>query len=154
MKKKKLIFVFGEILFVAVVPCVMLFLNFVSWKSGIVARIGIGGIIGLFVVYYAIKKLLLDKYVERLRAMATQHLADYKVETDELKKLALEEAIATERTIEAVLNFVIPFLLFVAFYIVCVVLEQQLATLSTTMAIIGSSEIVGFVFSIFSARII
>lgn len=152
--KKKLILTIGEIMFVAVVPFVMLTFNFVSWESGIVAKVGIGGIMGLFLVYYAIKRMLLDKYILRLRTMSTQHLADYKVETDELKKLALAEVIATERTIEAFLNFVIPFLLFVAFYIVCIVLEKQLATLSTTLIVIGSSEIVGFVFSIFSARTI
>lgn len=152
--KKKLIFVIGEIMFVAVIPVVVFFVNFVTWKEGVVAQIGIGGILGLFLVYFAFKKIVLDKYIARLRTMSTQHLADYKVETDEVKKLALESAIATERTIEAILNFIIPILLFVAFYIVCVALEKQLTTLSTAVAITGASELIGLVFSIFSARTI
>lgn len=151
---KKIIYLVLEILFVAVFPVILCFFNFTSWKTSGFIQISLGGVIALFLVFYVTKKTLLDRYIAQLRDMATQHLADYKVETDEAKRLALESSIQMERTIELILNFILPGILFVGFFIICRAIESDLATLSTTIAIIGASELVGMIFSVLSARIV
>lgn len=155
MNAKKLIYLIIELLFVAVIPAVLVFVNYTSWSNaGTGFKISLGGIILLLIVFYCFRKIWLNKYIDRLRDMTTMHLSDYKIETDPDRKAALKTEIQNERTIESILNIILPALLLVAFFVVCRILEQNITKLSGTIGLIGASELVGFLFSVVSARTI
>ena len=151
--KKKIVFTVFEIIFVAIVPSALVIVNNLSWGDGITPfKIYLGAILLLLLVYYIVKKTILNKYIERLKAMSAQHLADLKVEVDAEKKKRIREELRRERTIESLLSFVIPLLLLALFFVVCKTLESSMVKLSGTVGIIGASEIIGAVFSVLADR--
>ena len=150
---KKIIYTVGEIVFVVGVPALLVIMNYSSWGEGTTGfKIGLTGIILLFVVYIFLRKVILKKHFDRLKDSITQHLADLKVETNEERKKALRDRIKFERTIECVINFITPALLLGALFIVCQALESAAVKMSGTIGFIAASEIVGLVFSILESR--
>lgn len=150
---RKLVFMICEVAFVAVIPAVLITVNYVTWQPEAAAfKISLGGVLLALLVFYLVKKLLINKYLERLKATITQHAADLRVEPDKEKIEALKEALKREKTIECLLNFVIPALLLALLFVVCKSLEAAAVKMSGTVGFIAASEIVGLVFSILSAR--
>ena len=142
-----------EIIFVAVVPVVLISINYISWNPEATAlKISLGGIFLLLLVFYIFKKTVLNKYLRRISDMITQHKADLKVETNAEKITALKNALKFEKTIECIINFIIPALLLAAVFIICIALEAAVAKMSGTVGLIIVSECIGLVFSIFVAR--
>lgn len=150
---RKLVFTVLEIIFVAVVPAVLVTINYVTWQPEAAAfKISLGGVLLFLLLFYIIKKVLINKYLERLKATITQHLADLKVEPDPERAKSLVEALKRERSIECLLNFIIPALLLALLFIICKALEAAAIKMSGTVGFIAASEIIGLVFSILSAR--
>lgn len=153
MTKKKIVFTVLEILFVAVVPMVLVIVNYTSW--GVEAqtfKIAFTGILLLFFILYLAKKLLLNTYLERARQMLTQHKADLKVETEPGKRENLVNAVKRGQTIETILTYVSPFLLLAGLYVLAQALETAVVKLSGTVALISVSMLIGFAFSLFGSR--
>lgn len=151
--RKKIVYTALEITFAAVVPAVLIIINYVSWGSEATGfKISLGGIMLLLLTFYIIKKIIINKYIERLKAKIIQHTADLEVEVNKDKADSLKETLRKERTIECVLNFIIPALLLAGLFIVCKALEAAAVKMSGTVGIIGASEIIGLAFSILSAR--
>lgn len=150
---KKIVYTVLETMFAAVIPAVLIIINYVSWDTEATGfKISLGGIILLLLVFYIVKKVLLNKYTERLKAKITQHMADLEVEVNKERADSLKETLRKERTIECVLNFIIPALLLAMLFIVCKALEVAAVKMSGTVGIIGASELIGLAFSILSAR--
>ena len=149
---RKLVFTVLEIIFVAVVPAVLVTINYVTWQPEAAFKISLGGVLLFLLLFYIIKKVLINKYLERLKATITQHLADLKVEPDPERAKSLVEALKRERSIECLLNFIIPALLLALLFIICKALEAAAIKMSGTVGFIAASEIIGLVFSILSAR--
>lgn len=151
--KKKIVFTVFEIIFVAIVPAALVIVDYTYWGYDMTPfKISICGILLLLLVYYIVKKTILNKYIARLKAMSAQHLADLKVEVDEEKKKRIREELRRERTIESLLSFVIPLLLLALFFVVCKTLESKLVQFSGIVGVIGASEIIGAVFSVLADR--
>lgn len=150
---KKLVFTILEITFAAVVPAALIITNYASWSEEATGfKISLGGVMLFLLLFYIVKKLLLNKYTERLKSKINQHMADLEVEVNQERIESLKEALKKERTVECVLNFIIPALLLVLLFIVCKALEVAAVKMSGTVGLIGASEVVGLLFSILSAR--
>lgn len=150
---KKTIFLICELAFVVVIPAALVIVNYASWGEGTTGfKIGLSGVLLLLLVFFFLRKVVLKKHFDRLRDTITQHLADLKVETNEEKKKALKDRIKFERTIECVINFIMPALILALAYILCQALESAAVKMSGTIGFIAVSEILGLIFSILEAR--
>lgn len=153
MKARKIVFTVLEILFVAAVPAALIIWNYSTWGEGTTGfKISVTGILLLIVVFFVLKAVFLNRYLKRMSDRAAQHEADLKVETDEEKKENLRKALRTERSIEALLSYVMPLLVVAGLYVLALVLESAAVKLSGTFGLCAASMVVGFVFGFFAAR--
>ena len=141
-----------EVLFIGVLPAALIVANYASWgdeANGF--KVGITGILLLLVVAFVLKKLVFNKRLEAMRAKLSQHEADLEVETDEEKIENLVSAVRKGRTVETVLNFVVPFLVLVAVYLMAKALEEAAVLLSGTLGFVIVSVLVGFMLQLIEA---
>lgn len=141
-----------EVLFIGVLPAALIVSNYASWgdeANGF--KVGITGILLLLVVAFVLKKLVFNKRLEAMRAKLNQHEADLEVETDEEKIENLVSAVRKGRTVETVLNFVVPFLVLVAIYLMAKALEEAAVLLSGTLGFVIVSVLVGFMLQLLEA---
>ena len=141
-----------EVLFIGVLPAALIIANYASWgdeANGF--KVGITGILLLLVVAFVLKKLVFNKRLEAMRAKLNQHEADLEVETDEEKIENLVSAVRKGRTVETVLNFVVPFLVLVAVYLMAKALEEAAVLLSGTLGFVIVSVLVGFMLQLIEA---
>ena len=141
-----------EVLFIGVLPAALIVANYASWgdeANGF--KVGITGILLLLVVAFVLKKLVFNKRLEAMRAKLNQHEADLEVETDEEKIENLVSAVRKGRTVETVLNFVVPFLVLVAVYLMAKALEEAAVLLSGTLGFVIVSVLVGFMLQLIEA---
>ena len=141
-----------EVLFIGAIPAVLIIANYASWGAEANGfKVGITGILLLLVVAFVLKKLVFNKRLEAMRAKLNQHEADLEVETDEEKIENLVSAVRKGRTIETVLNFVVPFLVLVAVYLMAKALEEAAVLLSGTLGFVIVSVLVGFMLQLIEA---
>ena len=153
MKARKIVFTVLEILFVAAVPAALIIWNYSTWGEGTTGfKISVTGILLLIVVFFVLKAVFLNRYLKRMSDRAAQHEADLKVETDGEKKENLRKALRTERSIEALLSYVMPLLAVAGLYVLALVLESAAVKLSGTFGLCAASMVIGFVFGFFAAR--
>ena len=153
MKARKIVFTVLEILFVAAVPAALIIWNYSTWGEGTTGfKISVTGILLLIVVFFVLKAVFLNRYLKRMSDRAAQHEADLKVETDEEKKENLRKALRTERSIEALLSYVMPLLVVAGLYVLALVLESAAVRLSGTFGLCAASMVIGFGFGFFAAR--
>lgn len=153
MTKKKIVLIVFEVLFIAVIPIVLVFVNYTSW--GVEARtfkIAFSGILILFIILIILKKVILNSYLERARSTLTQHKADLRVETDKSKRENLINAVKHGQTLETIITYIFPFLLLGGVYILSQALETAAVQISGTIGLITASVMIGFLFSLFSSR--
>jgi len=150
---KKIIFTICEIAFVMVVPAVLIVINYSTWGAEATAfKIGLSGIILLLLVFYIFKKIILNKYLLKLRDTITQHSADLKVEPDPKRQESLIDALKREQTIQVIFNLIMPAILLVGLFLASKALESAAVKLSGTVGLIMASELIGLLFSILLAR--
>lgn len=151
--KARIIYTVLSLLFVAVIP-----LALVVWQYSNIGedangfKFGITGVMLVLLVFLVLKKTLLNKWLEKQRAGAAQHLADLKIETDAAKIANLEKALRNAQTIECVFNAIIPIILFVASIIACKAMEAGIVKLGNVMACITVSYLIGIIFDVLASR--
>ena len=141
-----------EVLFIGAIPAALIIANYASWGADANGfKVGITGILLLLVVAFVLKKLVFNKRLEAMRAKLNQHEADLEVETDEEKIENLVSAVRKGRTVETVLNFIVPFLVLVAIYLMAKALEEAAVMLSGTLGFVIASVLVGFMLQLIEA---
>lgn len=141
-----------EVLFIGAIPAALIIANYASWGAEANGfKVGITGILLLLVVAFVLKKLVFNKRLEAMRAKLNQHEADLEVETDEEKIENLVSAVRKGRTVETVLNFIVPFLVLVAVYLMAKALEEAAVLLSGTLGFVIVSVLVGFMLQLIEA---
>lgn len=141
-----------EVLFIGAIPAALIIANYASWGADANGfKVGITGILLLLVVAFVLKKLVFNKRLEAMRAKLNQHEADLEVETDEEKIENLVSAVRKGRTVETVLNFIVPFLVLVAIYLMAKALEEAAVLLSGTLGFVIVSVLVGFMLQLIEA---
>lgn len=153
MKKRKIALSVFEMIFVAAIPCALIVWNYSTWGAGTAAfKISVTGILLLVVAFFVLKTIYLNKWLRRVAEQAAAHSADLKVETDPDRKEKLRQALKRERGAEALLSYVMPFLVVLGLYVLAGVLESAAVKLSGTFGLCAVSMVVGFVFGFFAAR--
>lgn len=151
--KARIIYTVLSLLFVGVIP-----LALVIWQYSNIGedangfKFGITGVMVVLLVFLALKKTLINKWLEKQRAGAAQHLADLKIETDAAKIANLEKALQHTQTVESVLNAIMPTILFIGSIIACKAMEAGIVKLGNVMACVTVSYLIGVVFDVLASR--
>ena len=151
LTKKKLVYLLLELFFIAIVPVVLVVLQY-----GKIAdekfMIGLTGILLLLVIFIICRKVVLRRWLENLRGQIVNFQSDLKTENDEGKIANIERELKSARTVEVLFNAVMPLMFLVLMVYMCKALEAQLVELSGVLGFIAVSFVVGTVFSVLSAR--
>lgn len=155
MTKKKIIFTVLELLFIAIVPIVLVFIKFGEMGTGTAQttfKIGITGVMLVILVFIILKKTIIDKWLKGLSDQANNYITIIKTDTDEEKVNRAKSVLKSIKTIETIINAIIPVLIFIVALIACYALEQEIAKLYSCLGLIFVSYLVGVLFGILSSR--
>lgn len=155
LTKKRLVFFLLHALFSAILPIVLVIVqysNIGNTKAAVGFKIGITGILLLLFLFWIVKKLFIDRKLSDLKAQSNVMLADLRTKQDEAELKALEREIRLMRTTEAVLNSIMPILFLITALTAFKALEAQLVKLSGTLGWITISFCVGVVFDVLYSR--
>ena len=153
--KKRVIFFLLHLLFSAVVPIVLVIVQYSSignTRGPLSFKIPITGILLLLFIFWTIKRIFIDKKLADLKMQSNVMLADLKTKQNAAELKALEKEIRFIKTAEAVINSIIPLLFIGAAIIAFKALEAQLIKLSATLGFIAISCAVSVVFNVLYAR--
>lgn len=153
--KKRIVFFLLHVLFAAVVPLVLIIArygNIGDTKAAVGFKLSITGVLLVLLVFWIVKRLFIDRKLADLKAQSNVMLADLKTKQNESEISALEREIRYIRTVEAVLNAIVPLLFIVAAIIAFKALEAQLVRLSATLGWIAISFCLGVVFNVLHVR--
>ena len=99
MNRAKLIYTILEAVFVAVIPVVLVIYQYGYVEPTTAAfKISLTGIILLALVFYAVKRIFLDKRLKDWEAQYNNYISAYKIETDAEKKQRAKEQIQKYQT--------------------------------------------------------
>ena len=153
MNRAKLIYTILEAVFVAVVPVVLVIYQYGYVEPTTAAfKISLTGIILLALVFYAVKRIFLDKRLKDWEAQYNNYISAYKIETDAEKKQRAKEQIQKYQTFTVLLRSFVPLLIFVMIQVLAKAVEQQMITLSSLSGLVTVSFGVGVIFSVMAAR--
>lgn len=153
MNRAKLIYTILEAVFVAVIPVVLVIYQYGYVEPTTAAfKISLTGIILLALVFYAVKRIFLDKRLKDWEAQYNNYISAYKIETDAEKKQRAKEQIQKYQTFTVLLRSFIPLLIFVMIQVLAKAVEQQMITLSSLSGLVTVSFGVGVIFSVMAAR--
>ena len=153
--KKRVVFFLLHLLFSAVAPIVLVVIQYGSignTPASVGFKISITGILILMFMFWVVKKLFIDRKLESLNAQGNVMLADLKTKSDVEEIKALEKELRFIKTIEAVLNSIIPLLFILVGIIAFKALEAQLVKLSATLGFIAISYCLGVIFNVLYSR--
>lgn len=153
MNRAKLIYTILEAVFVAVIPVALVIYQYGYVEPTTAAfKISLTGIILLALVFYAVKRIFLDKRLKDWEAQYNNYISAYKIETDAEKKQRAKEQIQKYQTFTVLLRSFIPLLIFVMIQVLAKAVEQQMITLSSLSGLVTVSFGVGVIFSVMAAR--
>lgn len=153
MNHAKLIYTILEAVFVAVIPVVLVIYQYGYVEPTTAAfKISLTGIILLALVFYAVKRIFLDKRLKDWEAQYNNYISAYKIETDAEKKQRAKEQIQKYQTFTVLLRSFVPLLIFVMIQVLAKAVEQQMITLSSLSGLVTVSFGVGVIFSVMAAR--
>ncbi len=155
MAKKKFVFNILEILFVGVIPLVLILFKYVEVGDGTAQtgfKIGVAGILLAILVLLILKRIVLNKWLTNMGEQANNYVSIIKTETDQEKVDRAKSVLKGIRTIETIINALLPALIFIVALIACNALEQEVVKLSSCLGMIFVSFLIGTFFSVLSER--
>ena len=153
MNRAKLIYTILEAVFVAVIPVVLVIYQYGYVEPTTAAfKISLTGIILLALVFYAVKRIFLDKRLKDWEAQYNNYISAYKIETDMAKKERAKQEMQKYQTCIVLIRAFIPMLIFIMIQVLAKALEKEMITLSGLAGLITASFAVGIVFAVLAAR--
>lgn len=152
MKARYIVFTAAQAVFCAAAPLVFVFTQYAETNDGLIYKLPLGMLLVVAVVIVLAKNTFLRPKLIKLTAEIAQHEGDLKIESDAGRIANLIAELKRERTIEAVLNAVVPILVLAALLIACRALESAVLELSGAIGFTLGSYVVGTVFGILAAR--
>ena len=144
---KWLIFLLLELLFVAVLPLVIVYVGYGSWgKEAEGFKIHFGIIVALIVVFFIIKRVLLTPWLDKQKIKAGNLEAQLEAENDKGKIENITMALKRVRLLETVITWILPLAFLLLAFIASRAMEQAIVQFSGILGFIGVSEFIGFVF--------
>lgn len=110
------------------------------------------GIILIALIFYAVKKIILDRKLKDWEAQYNNYVSAYKIETDAEKKQRAKEEIQKYRTATVLLRSFIPLLIFTMIQVLAKEVEAEMITLSSVAGLVTVSFMVGMIFAVLAAR--
>lgn len=150
--KKLILFSVLQALFCAVAPIIFIFTEYGDTSGGLAYKLPLGAILVVIGVLLIAKNTLLKPKLIKLSAAIAQHDADLKIEADKAKITNLENELKRERTIETLLNAIMPLLVFAALLVACKALENAVLQMSGAIGFTLASYAVGTIFGVCAAR--
>lgn len=134
-----------EILFVAIIPLIVVFLSYGGWdaKGTTAFKIQFSGLILLVVVFLVVKRVWLNPWLTKKQTEMASLMAMRKGETDKRKLERIDDALKKLRCIENAINWFLPLVFLAVAFVACSALENSLVTFTEMLAFIGLSEIAG-----------
>lgn len=155
LTKKRMLYFSLHTLFSAVAPIALVIIQYSTIgdsRAAVGFKLSITGILLLIFVFWAVKKMFVDRRLADLRTQSNLMLADLKTKQDPAELEALEGEIKSIRTIEAVFSSIMPLLFLIAVIVAFKALEAQLIRLSATLGWVAVSFCIGAAFNILYVR--
>ncbi len=150
--KKLIVLSVLQALFCAVAPIVFIFTEYGDTSGGLAFKLPLCAILVVIVVLLIAKNTLLKPRLIKLSAAIAQHEADLKIEADQARICNLETELKRERTIDTLLNAVMPMLVLAALLVACKAMENAVLQMSGAIGFTLASYAVGTVFGVLAAR--
>ncbi|MCH5165658.1 MAG: hypothetical protein J1G01_04585 [Clostridiales bacterium] len=150
--KKLITYTVAQALFCAVAPLVFIFVQYGDTRGGLMYKLPLAMLLFALTVVIIAKNTLLKPRIAKLVANIAQHEGDLKVKSDASEVENIEAVLKHERTIEVVLNAIVPILLLAALLIACKALESAMLELSGAIGFTLVSYVFGTVFGVLAAR--
>lgn len=147
MKKtfKHWLYLLLELLFIAVVPLTIVYIGYGGWGEQATKFKWYFGVLCAFVVvFFILKKTLINTWIARARTKAGNLEAQLETETDQAKIMNIEDALRKARLVETVFAWVLPMAFLIIAFTAVRAIERSLVTFSGILGFVLVSEIVGF----------
>lgn len=154
MKKtwKWFLFTALEFLFVAIVPLIIVGIGYNGWgDSADNFKFYFGVLLLLIIIFWIVKKVIITPWLDKQKIKAGNLEAMLEAETDKGKILNIENGLKTARLLESIISWVLPFAFLLVAFLASKAMEEAIVQFSGILGFVGLSEIVGFVFTCFSA---
>lgn len=155
MNIKKLAFSILEVIFIGVIPIILILIKYGEMGDGTeqtTFKVGVAGILLAILVLIILKRIVLNKWLENMNEQANNYVSIIKTETDTEKVERAKSVLKGIRTLQTILNAILPALIFIVGLIACNALEQEIVKLSSCVGLIFVSFLIGTIFSVLSAR--
>lgn len=136
-----------EVLFVAVIPLVIVYIGYGGW--GIEAnsfKIYFGVLLSAIIIFWIIKKVLITPWIEKQKIKAGNLEAQLEAENDKGKIANIESALKRARITETIFSWILPLAFLLIAFLASRAMEQAIVKFSGILGFIGISEFIGFVF--------
>lgn len=136
-----------EVLFVAVIPLVIVYIGYGGW--GIEAnsfKIYFGVLLSAVIIFWIVKKVLITPWIEKQKIKAGNLEAQLEAENDKGKIANIESALKRARIIETIFSWILPLAFLLIAFLASRAMEQAIVKFSGILGFIGISEFIGFVF--------
>lgn len=149
---KQIVFMCLQVLFVAVVPLIIVFIGYDGWgekASGF--KIYFGTLATLAVVLLITKKVIVTPWLDKQKIKTGNLEAELVTTTDKQKIILIEDELKKHRVIETVFNWVLPITLLIIAVVAFNAVERAIVKFSNILLWVMLSEFVGFVFAVLDA---
>lgn len=139
-------------LFCTIAPLVFIFAQYGDTSGGLQYKLPLGLILLVVIVIIISQNTFLRPKLTKLTAQIAQHIGDLKVENNDGRIANLETELRHERTVETVLNAILPMITLAAMFLACKAMESAVLQLSGAIGFALASYSVGTVFGVLAAR--
>lgn len=138
------LFLILELLFIAVIPLIIVYIGYDGWGEEATKFKWYFGVLCAFVVvFFVLKKTLINPWAERQRIKAGNLEAALETEVDKAKIMNIEDALRKARLQETIFAWILPLTFLIIAFLAVRAIERAIVTFSGILGFILVSESVG-----------
>lgn len=136
-----------ELLFVAVIPLIIVYIGYGGWGTEANRfKIYFGVLLSVIIIFWTVKKVLITPWIEKQKIKAGNLEAQLEAENDKWKIANIESALKRARLMETIFSWILPLAFLLVAFLASRAMEQAIVKFSGILGFIGISEFIGFVF--------
>lgn len=144
---KWFLFTVLELLFVAVIPLVVVYIGYGGWgKEANHFKVYFGVLFSAVIIFWIIKTVLITPWIDKQKIKAGNLEAQLEAENDKGKIENIESALKRARLTETIFSWILPLAFLLIAFLASRAMEQAIVKFSGILGFIGISEFIGFVF--------
>ena len=144
---KWFLFTVLELLFVAVIPLVVVYIGYGGWgKEANHFKVYFGVLLSAVIIFWIIKTVLITPWIDKQKIKAGNLEAQLEAENDKGKIENIESALKRARLTETIFSWIVPLAFLLIAFLASRAMEQAIVKFSGILGFIGISEFIGFVF--------